>query len=96
MNSQKTAESAHITYRQLDTWVRMGWLKPSGGTGQGVPRDFPQPEVEKAKAMGRLTHAGVAAKTAAHIVVFKDRDKLDRLRRAIASVEPFQIVVHDE
>ena len=57
-----------ISYRQLDFWVRQGYLKPTHGGGSGVPREWPEEEVRVAEAMARLVAAGfrpaVAAKVA--------------------------------
>jgi hypothetical protein len=60
-----------ITYAQLDTWTRRGWLHPEhppsryGDAGSGAPRRWPAAELEIARRMGRLTGAGLAASAAA-------------------------------
>jgi len=57
-----------ITYRQLDYWVRKGWLLPGvGAPGHGYPRDWPASEIAVARAMIRLIQAGIALETAAAI-----------------------------
>lgn len=52
------------TYRQLDHWCRRGYLKPGRrdygwGTGSGVPRVWPEPEIQVAVTMARLVRAGL-------------------------------------
>lgn len=48
-----------ISYRQLDYWVRQGWLRPERDRrGTGVPRRWPEAELAVARRMVRLTAAG--------------------------------------
>lgn len=57
------------TYRQLDYWIRKGYLRPDGaGSGQGSKRTWPRSEAQIARLMARLTAAGmepIAAASAA-------------------------------
>lgn len=65
------ASELGITYRQLDTWSRCGWLRPEhppsrhGDSGSGAPRRWTEEELEIARRMGRLTSAGLAVANAA-------------------------------
>ena len=62
------AVSLGITYRQLDYWVWQGYLRPADPTpGTGVPREWPEAELEIARRMGRLTTAGLTPAAAAVI-----------------------------
>jgi hypothetical protein len=55
-----------ITYRQVDYWTRLGWLKPENPVaGSGVSRRWPAFEVEVARRMGRLAAAGLGIPRAA-------------------------------
>jgi hypothetical protein len=59
-----------ITYRQLDHWVRGGYLQPGRNwaghaKGPGSPRMWPPGELEIARRMGRLTAAGLPPALAA-------------------------------
>ena len=62
-----------ITYRQLDSWVRRGYLRPERKTvrggkyhdGSGAPRRWPATELEVARRMGRLVAAGLRPERAA-------------------------------
>lgn len=59
-----------VTYRQLDYWVRKGWVHPDPRphAASGVTRTWPADEVRVARVMGRLVAAGLspdAAHTAA-------------------------------
>ena len=58
-NSALAAETAGITYKQLDHWTRLGHLHPVGGSGTGNSRAWTDDEVEIARRMGRLTAAGL-------------------------------------
>lgn len=59
-NSQEVAAEAGVSYRQLDYWVRAGWLRPQGsGRGSGTSRKWPEAEREMAIAMGALVRYGV-------------------------------------
>ena len=59
MNSEQLATRTGLTYRQIDYWVRQGYLRPTGGEGCGYPRDFPADEVRVAVVMARLAAAGM-------------------------------------
>lgn len=55
------------TYRQLDFWVRRGYLKPRNATpGSGFPRRWPTEEVTVAAAMTQLVAAGLTVEAAHH------------------------------
>jgi hypothetical protein len=53
------------TYRQLDYWTRRGWLHPTGGTGTGTRRVWPQEEIRVARTMRRLVEVGLIPAAAA-------------------------------
>jgi hypothetical protein len=49
-----------ITYRQLDYWVRIGYLHPEREReGSGHPRIWPDEEQRVAREMGQLVRAGL-------------------------------------
>jgi hypothetical protein len=54
------ASKGTLTYRQVDYWTRVGYLKPvqPGPGGTGVPRRWPVSECRIALLMGRLVAAG--------------------------------------
>ncbi|MFI6296736.1 MerR family transcriptional regulator [Nonomuraea sp. NPDC050790] len=54
-----------LTYRKLDWWTRRGWLRPVHAGGSGTSRVWPQPELQIADLMRRLTRAGLAPEAAA-------------------------------
>jgi len=57
---------AGITYRQVDHWTSVGWLRPPDPSpGSGAQRHYPPAEVVVAYVMGALVRAGVAAEPAA-------------------------------
>lgn len=53
-----------ITYRQLDHFVRQGYLKPSHDGGSGHPREWTRAELDVARLMGRLSAVGIRLETA--------------------------------
>ncbi|MCC5574537.1 MerR family transcriptional regulator [Microtetraspora sp. AC03309] len=55
------------TKRQLDFWVRQGYLKPVARGGSGHPREWPRTEKQVAHLMGRLVAAGFTAAAAADV-----------------------------
>lgn len=61
-----TAAVGDATYRQIDYWVRRGWLRPIGAAapGSGVPRVFPPEELAVADRMARLVRAGLTPEAA--------------------------------
>lgn len=60
MTTVEVAALLRITFRQLDYWVRSGWLVPRlQGRGTGVRRLWSAQEVERARAFAALVHAGV-------------------------------------
>ena len=61
--SATVQEQAGITYRQLDYWVRLEFLRPE--IHQGRDRWWPPREVEIATRMGRLVAAGLSVERAA-------------------------------
>lgn len=57
-----------VTYRQLDYWVRAGYLRPTVPTpGTGTARDWSPEEIEIARLMARLTAAGFDLAVAARV-----------------------------
>jgi len=86
MNTQQVADRAKVTYRQLDTWVSKGWLKPSmiPGVGRGgLVSDWSSAETEIAVHMGALVRAGVYPEKA-HKLARGDRSALTALLGAVA------------
>jgi WhiB family transcriptional regulator, redox-sensing transcriptional regulator len=61
------ADTAGISYRQLDFWARQGYLRPCGTGGSGNGRLWTAEEVAVARRMGDLVTAGLTAGAAAQI-----------------------------
>lgn len=59
LTSEEVAAQAGVSYRQLDYWVRVGWLHPEGKKGSGRQRTWPEAEIDMALAMGALVKYGV-------------------------------------
>lgn len=60
------AEDVNATYRQLDYWIRRGWLHPLG-TGSGNRRQWPETERRAARIMARCVNAGLTPEAAASV-----------------------------
>jgi hypothetical protein len=71
-----------ITYRQLDHWVTRGYLRPENKPGSGYGREFSESEIEIAKLMAKLVHAGFRAEKAAKTARYVLAEGLTRLRLA--------------
>ena len=60
-------KEAGVTYRQLDHYVRQGYLKPAHEGGSGRQREWTRAELDVARVMGRLTAVGLRLETAHRI-----------------------------
>jgi hypothetical protein len=79
MNAMKILRDAGITYRQVDSWCRNGYLRPwNNDCGQGSQREWPDEEIQIALTMKQLIDVGIRAGKAAGIA-----RKLVRTRRAL-------------
>lgn len=59
ISGTELAQLGSITYRQLDYWVRCDVLEPLERPHQsGFPREFPETEVQVARAVGQLRILG--------------------------------------
>lgn len=67
VGARAIAKEAGITYRQLDMWVRWGYLHPSAVPSQGFLREWPDDERFVAIEMGRLVRAGMQVSAAAEL-----------------------------
>lgn len=57
-----------ISYRQLDYWVRQGWLRPEyPHAGSGTRREWTNDELDVAVRMAKLVKAGLAHDIAANV-----------------------------
>lgn len=61
------ADQAGVTYRQLDYWIRQGYLKPIRTGGTGHQHEWPKTELSVARWMGRLVKAGFTPEAAAEL-----------------------------
>lgn len=66
MNAPELAEHAGVTYRQLDYWVRAGYVKAKPGhQGSGHLREFSYVQSQQCAWMARLVKAGFTVDKAA-------------------------------
>lgn len=71
------------TARQLDHWVRTGYLHPDGPGGTGNSFHWPAAEIRAAVVMARLVEAGVKPAAAAQAA----RDGCKELAAVLAALE---------
>jgi len=69
LSSDEVAEYAGITYRQLDHWLRRGYIPApgttSGETGSGNRRRWTQAEADRVALMASLVGEGLTVPAAA-------------------------------
>lgn len=66
MNSSTAADRAGITYRQLDHWIRKGYIN-GALPGSGNPRTINGHEADVVRDMAALVRAGFRPDVAARI-----------------------------
>jgi DNA-binding transcriptional MerR regulator len=71
-DAAQMAKRAGITERQLRTWTVKNYLRLAP-RAQGVPRQWPEQALRKAKLMKRLTEAGMLSGAAS---AFCDQDEV--------------------
>lgn len=64
MNTTDTASQVGVTYRQLDHWIRQGYIHAEA-PGSGNPRQLSSHETKVLRHMAALVNAGVDAGRAA-------------------------------
>jgi len=83
VNAVELAQHAGITYRQLDSWTRAGYLHPVNlNAGSGRHRDYSYSDVAIAVRMGRLVNAGMTVQ-AAYAVAQGEPAAVRSLREAL-------------
>lgn len=61
LTTRQVAELLRVSYRQLDWWVRSGFLTVGDVTpGSGYPRRWWPDEVNRARAFAALVHVGIS------------------------------------
>lgn len=66
MNVMEAVERAGITYRQIDFWIRSGYVHVDGH-GSGNKREVDDLEASVVRDMAALVRAGFRAEAAAHV-----------------------------
>jgi DNA-binding transcriptional MerR regulator len=65
LTAHQLAERVRVTYRQLDHWLAHGYLPAQDSTpGTGTRRRFTPDEVDLARVLAALVHAGVDPRAA--------------------------------
>ena len=81
-----------ITYRQLDYWVRQGWLNPHHNGGSGTSRDFTGDEYTVAIRMARLVNRGFTPAAAARVA----RASVEAASGYVYLGQGLHLHIHDE
>jgi len=75
LTSTEVADIAGITYRQLDYWVRHGWVTPAGhgtiGNGCGI-REWDADATRQVTDIAALTRLGFRPERAAEMISRKN------------------------
>lgn len=79
---RQAAEKYNVNYRQLFSWIQMGWVEATEARGTGVARYIGEEELAVVERMADLVHAGVAASMAA-VVARGHEAPLRDLSRAV-------------
>jgi DNA-binding transcriptional MerR regulator len=88
VNSEKVAAIAQVSYRQMDFWLRKGWVPNAPeAKGTGTPREWDEKHVEFFRRMGLLTRAGVYPEKAQKIAKGDERTA----RHLLAAVARCQV-----
>lgn len=77
MNTPACAAHAKVTYRQLDHWLRKGFVpdyERDPESGSGHPRFLTDEQVDFVVRLARLVHAGVDVSVAAHALALLEAD----------------------
>lgn len=83
-SAPRTCELAHVTYRQLDYWVRTGLVVPSvEARGSGTRRRFSRRDVQIVAALGHVE------------IAFGIRPLLAAALRTVDPLPPWVVIVGD-
>lgn len=66
MNAPELAQRAGISYRQLDYWIRKGWIDGTN-PGTGYVRRFAEEDAARVMMMAKLIAAGLHPARAAEL-----------------------------
>lgn len=81
-----------VSYRQLDYWVRSGWLHPyEPHPGSGHEREWPVRELRIAAEMGGLVRLGLIPAAAARVARAGLADRVARLLEYAARTEAVRV-----
>jgi DNA-binding transcriptional MerR regulator len=75
MTTPVVAELAGCSYRQIDYWIRQGWLSPAEDVpGSGYERGWDAPSIRRAVGLALLERLGFRPSAAARLLDSADRD----------------------
>jgi DNA-binding transcriptional MerR regulator len=90
MNTAVVMERTGASYRQLDYWIKQGWLHPVGGVGSGNPRDWSEAEVDVAARMVVMVAAGLSPEIAAKVARTEPGAPFNLGRGVMVTFEPVE------
>jgi len=79
ITTDDVVEMTGITYRRLDSWARLGYLRvPVIGRGKGSSRDWTDTEITAAMLIDKMTKAGIQPIKACRVarVIVDNQDEL--------------------
>lgn len=69
-------ERTGLSYRQVDYWLRCGYLRTETGGGSGYPRTIPDDEIQVAVILAELVTLGMRSSAAVPLARWLARDGL--------------------
>ena len=92
----RVGELAGVTYRQVDHWVRQGYITPSvnAATGRGARRLFGPADVVRVAALGRFGRARLDIALVGPLVAGLDLAGIDR-EVVVAFIDPLTLATVD-
>ena len=66
-STQYVVQKSKATKRQVDHWIRKGWVKPNGNGGTGNGWSWSKEELDVACLMARMVQAGIKVERAAKL-----------------------------
>lgn len=93
----EVARKLNVTFRQLDYWVRQGWVSPeTEGSSNRSIRYWSKADIEKVTLMARMVHAGIDSAKAAKVATVLMANPSDKTRRSIKVGPGVYIVIESD
>ena len=93
-STQYVVDQSGASIRQLNHWIKKGWLEPKEYGGSGTQREWSKKELDVANLMARMLRAGLDVKRAAKVArLIVDNPDPAKTKRFIRLGEGIWLVV---